>query len=181
MGENENKVEKVVTEATKLRIEYHLGRAAGRMANGWKISLALWSALALILGSLLTSWELLVRGFWPLWWMFGVLLLVVATYVYWAVIIGMHNRADREQTYKLFEEFGIKDPCYKGGKFLHTWYSQIFQIVITVALVVLILFALIGKRHVTGNEPRGTCVGRPHAHHRCETSSGEQRWKKHWE
>lgn len=168
-------------ENGRFLVEFYRERVSARMGNGWKVSLGLWSALGAIAGALFTG-RVEVYGCWALRVGVGLLVVVCIVYGWWAWVIGRANVQDGERQRETLQKFFHESVPTETSKWYGCkYYSQVLQVIVTVALVGLILVALTGKRHVTGDECRGKCVGRPHAHHRCEAPTGEQRWKKHWE
>ena len=123
-----------------------------RMGNGWKVSLAFWSVLALLAGSILTSKVAIPIPSCTLF-IAGVLLWVVALiHVGFIWIIGLDNSRDAECAGRrlLIAETLTNDACSRhcppsektllldspkcAKEGFTKWYSQVFQTSVTIGL-----------------------------------------------
>ena len=132
----------------------HRQRFDQRVSQSWKTSLALWSSLALLAGTLLTGRVNLDRDGRCLWIVGSVLLGVVALfYILWLWTIGKRNWADSRDAKRRLDVaercLGIRVPA-KDRLWLEKAFScwcryctQILQGAVTVALAGFVILAFV--------------------------------------
>ncbi len=124
-------------------VDHYNSRCAGRMSNGWKISLALWSSLGLLAGALITKRVSIGNDDFRCF-VFILLGLVFAAYSWLVWVIALDNRQDlkdiRETFKPIVEWLEVPTPNDQDW-WPRVYYSQIFQWVITAVLLACVWLA----------------------------------------
>lgn len=110
-----------------------------RVSLGWKINLALWSTLGLLAGVMLTG---RAAEYEP-WWVcviVGVLLATAILYVWWIAEVGKRNETEAARIRGIDKRIrkSLRIEPDKRRRWCKTYHSQILQVAITVALLVLV-------------------------------------------
>ncbi len=180
MSEERDMDKKEWFDAQMRIVEHYSAGCGGRMGNGWKISLALWSSLGLLAGALITkrvsigddNFRCVVAV-----WLIVLLSVVLLTYLLLVWVIGYDNRQDSKRIRRtlkpVLEKIELAAPRRVKCALL-VYYSQIFQTVITIVLLAFVAGAFLIATSSKSEQTLTTESTSLNA--KCVINNGEMKW-----